>query len=325
MRATKKSIHRRRELAIAVDWQDDVWQPRIEMLPEASRRAAKNSDSWLPAVTGRVAPVCCNDLFFKPMQSILPGSHRHRAGFTLVELLTVIAIIGVLAAMVLTAMAGVRNKAKKVKAQLEMSQLVLAIQHYDSTYGRFPVSDAAQAAANANANPPNPAQQNGDFTFGGIIGGISVFTPNYQVTNDQVVAILMNLTNYPNTSNPTVNTNYMKNPQQQIFLNAKMSGWNPSTGGQPEPGVGTDLVYRDPWGNPYIITMDLNYDEICEDAFYKSTTVAAGGLNGLVQAPDGNYADRGKVMVWSAGPDGKIDSGVAGNQGVNKDNVLSWK
>jgi hypothetical protein len=34
------------------------------------------------------------------------------------------------------------------------------------------------------------------------------------------------------------------------------------------PGVGTDLVYRDPWGNPYIITMDLNYDEMCKDAFY---------------------------------------------------------
>jgi prepilin-type N-terminal cleavage/methylation domain-containing protein len=318
MRATKKSINHQRELAIAVDWQDDVWQPRIEMLPVASRRrTANDSDSWSPAITGRVAPVRCNDLFFKPMKSILPGSRRHRAGFTLVELLTVIAIIGVLAAMVLAAMAGVRNKAKKVKAQLEMSQLALAIQHYDSTYGRFPVSDAAQAAANANQG--NAAQQNGDFTYGGIIGGVSVFTPNYQVTNDQVVAILMNLTNYPNTSNPTVNANYMKNPQQQIFLNAKMSGDTSS------PGIGTDLVYRDPWGNPYIITMDLNYDEICEDAFYKSTTVAAGGLNGLVQAPDGNYADRGKVMVWSAGPDGKIDSGLAGNQGVNKDNVLSWK
>jgi hypothetical protein len=34
------------------------------------------------------------------------------------------------------------------------------------------------------------------------------------------------------------------------------------------PGVGTDLVYRDPWGNPYIITLDLNYDEKARDACY---------------------------------------------------------
>jgi hypothetical protein len=37
------------------------------------------------------------------------------------------------------------------------------------------------------------------------------------------------------------------------------------------------------------------------------------------------YGYRGKVMVWSAGPDGKIDSSSLANQGVNKDNVLSWK
>ena len=63
--------------------------------------------------------------------------------------------------------------------------------------------------------------------------------------------------------------NYQKNPQQTIFLNAKMSGDTSS------PGVGTDLVYRDPWGNPYVISMDLNYDEQCKDAFYcKDASVA---------------------------------------------------
>jgi hypothetical protein len=35
----------------------------------------------------------------------------------------------------------------------------------------------------------------------------------------------------------------------------------------------------------------------------------------------------GKVMVWSAGPDGKIDNTgtVKANAGFNKDNVLSWQ
>jgi hypothetical protein len=30
-------------------------------------------------------------------------------------------------------------------------------------------------------------------------------------------------------------------------------------------------------------------------------------------------------MVWSAGPDGKMDSTVPANQGLNKDNILSWQ
>jgi hypothetical protein len=98
--------------------------------------------------------------------------------------------------------------------------------------------------------------------------------------------------------------------------------------GSQQPGVGSDLVYRDLWGNPYIISMDLNYDEQCEDAFYGSPTVSVGGLNGLIQQPDLNYAYHGKVMVWSAGPDVKIDpnSPASGaTSGVNRDNILSWQ
>ena len=150
------------------------------------------------------------------------------------------------------------------------------------------------------------------------------------MTNAEVIAILMDLTNYPGTSTPTININYQKNPQQTPFLNAKMSGDTSS------PGVGTDLVYRDPWGNPYVITMDLNYDEMCKDAFYCSGAVSqvsgGTGYNGLIDPTDpagndNNFEYRGKIMVWSAGPDGKIDNSGPVNaiSGVNKDNVLSWK
>jgi hypothetical protein len=97
------------------------------------------------------------------------------------------------------------------------------------------------------------------------------------------------------------------------------------------PGIGKDdLVYRDPWGNPYVITMDLNYDEMCEDILYRTNTISTGGFNGLIQNVgdtthgQDNWAYRGKVMVWSAGPDGKVDGSLP-NQGLNKDNVVSWK
>ena len=56
-----------------------------------------------------------------------------------------------------------------------------------------------------------------------------------------------------------------------------MSGWDPSQPGPPPPGVGNDLVYRDPWGNPYIISMDLNYDDKCQDSFYCKRVSSPGG------------------------------------------------
>ena len=251
-----------------------------------------------------------------PMKTISHSPRRLRAGFTLVELLVVIAIIGILAGMSLAVIPKVMSSAKKSKAKMQAQDIVTAIQHYDSVYGRFPVSAFAQTAAGG-----------GDFTYGAIFktGGAAVDdlrNSGYAMTNSEVIAILMDYTNYPNSSVATVNANYQKNPQKIAFLSANMPG-DPGL-----PGVGPDLVYRDPWGNPYVITMDLNYDESCWDAFYGSTTVSAGGLNGLISQKDnlGNavYGYHGKVMVWSAGPDGKIDPASPANQGVNKDNVLSW-
>ena len=281
------------------------------------------------------------------------GLQPSRHAFTLVEMLIVIAIIAILAALLLPVLSGAHKAALKKQAALEIGQIVGAIQQYDSVYGRFPVSALAQNQAGQNAQTPGG---NADFTYGGVfqtpagttrsLGTVVIANNNLIMSNDEVIAILMNYTNYPN--NPgrfTANTNYQKNPQQTLFLNAKMSGWDPSATqpGTPLPGVGNDLVYRDPWGNPYIISMDLNYDEQCQDAFYCLTAVSStapgsnptAGLNGLINpdstgaTPD-NYRYHGKVMVWSAGPDGQIDpnalpTGGSANSGVNKDNIISWQ
>jgi prepilin-type N-terminal cleavage/methylation domain-containing protein len=258
---------------------------------------------------------------------IMLKTKRADFAFTLIELLTVIAIIAILAAMLLPALVAAKNAAKKAKARTEIAALVTAIEGYDSDYGRFPVSKAVQAAAGTN-----------DFTYGGIYkipGGGTWPNPvpaNYQTNNSEVIAILMDITNYPGTNinqpgGATANTNHIKNPQQIKYLNAAMVS-DPTL-----PGVGPDLVYRDPWGNPYLITMDLTYDEQCKDAFYSldavsghNQTATNPGANGLTtDGTPNNFQYRGKVMVWSAGSDGKLDPSDPATDWENRNNVLSWQ
>ena len=269
---------------------------------------------------------------FKTMKTNLSSSRRPRSGFTLIELLVVIAIIAILAGMLLPALTAAHNHALEVVAHAQAQELANAIEKYDSDYSRFPVSTNAQALAAT-------AGQGGDFTYGGtfqISGGTmqigTPVSPGVIKTNDEVMAILLDLTNYPNTTTPTVNANYQKNPQQNLYLHLSFNN-DPNPAADHTPGLGQDLVYRDPWGYPYVITMDLNYDDFCEDAFYKSNTISANGFAGLVQNPgdtagaaaNNNWAYHGKVMVWSAGPKGIIDPTDPANDYENKDNQLSWK
>ena len=243
-----------------------------------------------------------------------------RRAFTLIELLVVITIIGILAALIMAAISKVREQARKTEARRQIDALVNAITEYHSKVGTYPVSDNVMNAAKAGQ---------GDFTYGGsLLDGVLGGPGSWSSNNSEVIAILLDREKYPNTGAPTVNFGHVKNSRRYNYLTDVEMVSDVNT-----PGVGPDLVYRDPWGNPYIISLDLNYDGKCRDALYERSGVSqqlnASGFNGLFNSSSSSGATddfqySGGVMVWSLGPDKKTDAGPA-NTSLNRDNILSWQ
>jgi general secretion pathway protein G len=75
-----------------------------------------------------------------------------RAGFTLVELLTVIAIIALLAALILGLASNAQKKAARSRAEAEVGQLESFVTDYQMKYGQVPVDEPALVAALVAAN-----------------------------------------------------------------------------------------------------------------------------------------------------------------------------
>lgn len=75
-----------------------------------------------------------------------------RSGFTLVELLTVIAIIALLAALILGLAGNAQKSAARNKAEAEIEQLSVFITDYQMKYGQVPPSSLALSNALVEAN-----------------------------------------------------------------------------------------------------------------------------------------------------------------------------
>jgi prepilin-type N-terminal cleavage/methylation domain-containing protein len=246
---------------------------------------AWTDEDWAPPLTVQPGSRSCRRSM-KPARGLVPHAcsraPRGRRAFTLIELLVVIAIIAILAALLLPTLGRVRLKAKIDSTKIDMKHIESAISAYQAQYTVAPVPKAL----------PSPADIAFDYSF--------------SETNTDIIVALMDVDAF-------ANQNHRRNPEKHQYL-------NPGTMKESTTAQGVsriDYNFRDPWGNPYIIAFDLNYDNAVE------VVNTPPGQNTIFEPYPYGRIPKG-VLIWSKGPDGQASGGNP-NGGVNKDNIKSWE
>jgi len=195
---------------------------------------------------------------------------RSVRAFTLIELLTVIAIIAVLMGLLFSAMSGVKNSAAKAQAKNDIMQTVTAVKSYYSEYQKYPMVDTKQGGAT-------------DSSF----GGDGAAAPNRDVYN-----VLRSIAE-------GVNSNHVLNPRKIIFMEGKEAKNQDS----PKGGFKSQANARDfydPWGRTYILCIDGTYDGMTEvftltytDGNFESGNKVRTGVIAASLGQDGTVGNKG--------------------------------
>jgi prepilin-type N-terminal cleavage/methylation domain-containing protein len=93
-----------------------------------------------------LAPVCIQ----LHLSSVAMPALKSPLGFTIIELLVVVAVMGVLMSLLFPAVQGALDSAKKAQAKNDAMQIATAIVAYDTEYGRLPSTNSAPQTVNGN-------------------------------------------------------------------------------------------------------------------------------------------------------------------------------
>jgi general secretion pathway protein G len=92
--------------------------------------------------------------------------HKGENGFTLIEIMVVILILGLLATLVVQSLRGATDKAKRTKAMADIAEMKTALDRYYIDNGSYPTTDQGLQAL---VSPPGSGNIPTNYEEGGYI------------------------------------------------------------------------------------------------------------------------------------------------------------
>jgi len=222
--------------------------------------------------------------------------------FTLIELLIVVAIIGILMGILLPVLGTVKTKGKEVKAKSDMNSIVAGCKQYESDYGVLPYCGTSSSGSMSES----------ESTLCGNLVSVAAASAS---TEYQMLMQLLTGATYPTSSSGGSMSSTPWNVRGIKYLEV------PSSYSQKLASLGG---YVDPWGYTYGIALDIGNDS---NAFN-------GQINVIYPKSSSTYTTvMGSVGVYSRGSNpaatspasSELSAGTADSSHGTPKYLLSWK
>ena len=264
--------------------------------------------------------------------------------FTLVEILVVIAVIGILASLILPAVTGANQQTMRLKAKADVSNIMSAIVKYESTYGKLPVLMDGNKPnddyfEDNNAGKLGRLTKEGYYALIQSLSGVDIASDNeIKITEYKNLDSKWTEVNYPTTDSDLRKAVRAMNQRKTPFLDVPSDF--------PKNG------FVDPWGNEYVIILDYEIDPPHTE--YKGTDILVSPYDKIIEHPalsadDGNEINgisenngflklagssaqdtgiptvvRANVIVYSKGANNTDDGGLDVTVSNSFDDINSW-